>query len=144
MKSAGISTRLVALVYEFFLLAGVWLTLVLFPHAAAAAALGHALPGWVIWLHSYVLLGALYCWLWSRGRQTLAMRTWRLHLQTEDGRPLAIPHAAMRYFWAWPSIGLAGIGLLWAFLDGEGRFLHDRLARTRLLRGASESSGAAD
>lgn len=134
MKAAGIGTRLIALVYEFFLLAGVWLSLVLFPQVVAAAALGHALPGWVIWLHSYVLLGFLYCWLWSHGRRTLAMKTWKLRLQTEAGLPLAFAHAAMRYFWAWPSIGLAGIGLLWALFDSEGRFLHDRLARTRIVR----------
>ncbi len=26
-----------------------------------------------------------------------------------------------------------GLGFLWAFLDRDGQFLHDRLARTRLV-----------
>ena len=133
MSSAGLGRRLLSLVYEFFLLAGVWLSLVLFPQAIAASVFATAAPGWLIWLHSFVIFAAMYCWLWSDGRRTLPMKTWRLRLVTDEGRDLQAVHAAMRYFWAWPSYGLLGIGIAWAVFDAEGKFLHDRLARTRLL-----------
>jgi uncharacterized RDD family membrane protein YckC len=31
------------------------------------------------------------------------------------------------------SIGLAGIGILWALFDRDGQFLHDRIADTRIV-----------
>jgi uncharacterized RDD family membrane protein YckC len=133
MKSAPLGRQLLSLLYEAFLLAGVWLSLVLFPQAIAATVLEAAAPGWAIWLHSVVLFGAFYGWLWTSGRQTLAMKTWKLRLVTDEGRSLALEHAVMRFFWAWPSYGLAGIGIVWAFFDPDGKLLHDRLAKTRLL-----------
>lgn len=133
MRPAGLGRRLLSLVYEFFLLAGVWLSLVLFPQTIAATALSTAAPGWLVWVHSFIVLAAMYCWLWSSGRQTLAMKTWRLKLLTDEGENLQVAHAAMRYFWAWPSYGLLGIGVLWAIFDADGKLLHDRLARTQLV-----------
>ena len=131
--AAGLGRRLLSLVYESFLFAGVWLSLVLFPHAIAATAFSAAAPGWLVWLHSFVLFAAIYCWLWSSGRRTLPMKTWRLRLVTDDGDDLRPVHAAMRYLWAWPSYGLVGIGIAWAIVDADGKFLHDRMARTRLI-----------
>jgi uncharacterized RDD family membrane protein YckC len=133
MKAAGLGRRLASLLYESMLLLATWLSLVVFPHTIAAFLLGFAAPGWFVWGQTFLVLGALYVWLWCTGRQTLPMKTWKLRLLTEDGLPLAPSHALMRYFWAWPSYGLAGIGILWAFFDSEGKFLHDRLARTNLV-----------
>lgn len=131
--SAPLTRRLASLVYEIFLLAGVWLSLVLFPHGIIAAVREAAAPGWLIWLHTFAVLGAMYGWLWTRGRQTLAMKTWKLKLATDHGTELEAVHALMRFFWAWPSYGLLGAGILWALVDPEGKFLHDRLARTRIV-----------
>lgn len=133
MTSAGLGRRLLSLVYEFFLLAGVWLSLVLFPQTVAASVFAAVAPGWLIWLHSFAVFAAMYCWLWSAGRRTLPMKTWRLKLVTDDGGNLQAAHAAMRYFWAWPSYGMLGIGIVWALVDADGKFLHDRLAKTRLV-----------
>lgn len=130
---ATLGRRLLSLVYEAFLLVGVWLSLVLFPQAIISTIFEAVAPGWLIWLHSAVLLGALYGWLWAAGRQTLAMKTWKLKLVTDDGRNLATENALMHFFWAWPSYGLCGVGIIWAFFDADGKFLHDRLARTRLV-----------
>lgn len=133
MRPAGLGRRLLSLLYESFLLAGVWLSLVLFPQTIVATAFSIAAPGWLIWLHSCAVFAGMYCWLWSAGRQTLPMKTWRLRLVTDDGKDLQLAHAVMRFFWAWPSYGLLGIGVLWAIVDANGKLLHDRLARTQLV-----------
>jgi len=36
----------------------------------------------------------------------------------------------LRYALAWPSVLLFGAGLLWALIDRDRQFLHDRLAGT--------------
>ena len=133
MNPAPLGRQLLSLLYEALLLLGVWLSLVLFPQAIAATVLESAMPGWMIWLHSIALFGGLYAWLWTSGRQTLAMKTWKLRLVTDEGRALALEHAMMRFIWAWPSYGLAGIGIVWAMFDPERKLLHDRLAKTRLM-----------
>jgi uncharacterized RDD family membrane protein YckC len=79
-----------------------------------------------------IVAGCYFVWFWTHGGQTLAMKTWRLRLVTEDGNVVAIRTAILRFFAAVPSVGL-GVGVIWAMLDGEGRFLHDRLAHTRLI-----------
>ena len=52
---------------------------------------------------------------------------------TREGAPLAWRHALLRYAIALPGTLLFGIGFLWALLDRERLFLHDRLAGTRII-----------
>lgn len=103
----------------------------------------------------FFVIGLYFVWFWSRGRQTLPMKTWRIRLVDEHGGPLSYRRALLRYLlcWLWflPGMMLAwGIGqhwalvalptanvLLWAatvLLDPERQFLHDRIAGTRLIR----------
>lgn len=134
MPSAPLRIRLASLFYESLLTATVVVFGFALPQMVFSAATGVALGGALLWLHVYLLLMAYFGWQWSRGRRTLAMKTWRLRLQNEDGLPLTPGQALMRYFWAWPSVLLGGVGILWALVDRDGCFLHDRLARTRLVR----------
>ena len=95
------------------------------------------------------LLGAYSVFFWTRGRRTLGMKTWRLRLETCDGRPLDARDAVKRYVFAWigPALGLAAYasvgrwGLLagfvnyaWAWIDRDKLFLHDRFAGTSIVR----------
>ena len=130
---ASLRIRLSSLLYEVFLTSAVVFFGFLIPQAALGA-FGARWSGGALWAHLYLLLGVYFVWMWSHGRRTLAMKTWRLHLETEEGHPLSPGHAALRYFWSWPCVLLGGIGLWWALADRDGRFLHDRLAHTRLVR----------
>lgn len=124
--------RLISLVYESLLLIGIVavlsLPLVLF------STLTHLQVSIAV-IRVYVFLGlALYfLWHWQAGRQTLAMRTWKLRLVSRAGKPPTLTQLALRYTLAWPSIGAFGLGLLWAWVDRDRQFLHDRLAGTRLI-----------
>jgi uncharacterized RDD family membrane protein YckC len=80
-----------------------------------------------------VAVGIYFIWQWSRGGQTLPMKTWRLRLITANGRPLTVRQATCRYVLAVAGMLLGGISLVWAFIDRDHQFLHDRLAGTKIV-----------
>ena len=61
------------------------------------------------------------------------MKTWRIRVEAADGGPVRPGQAARRYLFAWAGAAALGIGFLWALLDRDGQYLHDRLAGTRLV-----------
>jgi uncharacterized RDD family membrane protein YckC len=89
----------------------------------------HLLQAWVV-----AVIGFYYVWFWTRGGQTLPMKTWRIRLVRADGGgPVNPGRAAHRYALAVLGLAAAGAGFLWALFDPERRFLHDRLAGTALV-----------
>ena len=72
------------------------------------------------------VLAAYFLWCWLRGGQTLAMRAWKIRLvDVTPGK------AAARFLIA---AALLPLSILWALVDRDGQFLHDRLAGTRLVK----------
>ena len=128
---AGLRRRLASMLYEALLLLGVLALTFLVPYLLLGLAAGIAPPGGLAWLHLFLVLGVYFVWYWRRQGQTLAMQTWRLALvNAADGRQPDLLHCWLRYALAWPSLWLGGIGLLWALIDRDRQFLHDRLAGT--------------
>ena len=80
-------------------------------------------------LQSFIGLffAAYFLWSWLRGGQTLAMKAWRIRLI--DITPAS---ALLRLILA-AILVPTGISLIWALFDRDRQFLHDRLARTRLV-----------
>lgn len=158
---ATLPRRVGALVYESLLLAalvliaGFVLTPLVSPDAGPERTL--QLPtagGRALSLAGVFSVAMAYCtWSWSAGRRTLPMKTWRLRLLTTAGRPVSLGRAALRYlaFWIGPTLAVGahlalraqGLGahaawlvafnFLWALIDPDRQFLHDRLAGTRLV-----------
>jgi len=97
-------------------------------HVASAGA---PLEGWLRHAHQLFVAGMLaayFLWCWLRGGQTLAMKAWKLRLAgVTPGRALA------RFLLALVLVP-TGIGIVWALVDRERQFLHDRIAGTRLVR----------
>ena len=119
--------------YECLLLLGILAALLVLPHVLLGAFAHRLASPILVQAHCFVVL-LIYClWFWSDGRQTLAMKTWRIRLVTRDGLPLRPAQALLRYLLCWPSIGLGGAGIVWAVFDRDRQFLHDRLAGTRLV-----------
>jgi uncharacterized RDD family membrane protein YckC len=165
--AAGFWHRLGASAYEAVLLAaliiGVGFALLPIVSPPAEAAAGgaptrsfYAISSGARILSGVVILGvcSLYCGgLWSGGRRTLAMRTWRLALSTSTGSAVPVSQALLRFAacFAGPALALAAfVGLqptghgrwaaallalnyAWACVDREGQFLQDRIAHTRLV-----------
>lgn len=122
------------MLYESLLLIGVLGFAFFLPQWLLAMLVKAVVPGPLLLLHLFLILLAYFGWLWKRSGQTLAMQTWRIRLVSADGRPLATRQVFLRYSLAWPSLFVCGIGILWALLDRDRQFLHDRLAGTRLIR----------
>ena len=135
---ASLGRRLLSLVYEALLVAAVVLAgslpFVMLAHGAGA----FTRP--LFQLYLVVLIGAYFTWQWRRGGRTLAMKTWRLRLVTRAGGELGWSHAVKRYLYALAGTLALGAGFLWALLDREGLFLHDRLARTRIIYAPATTS----
>lgn len=130
----AITRRLVSMLYDALLLIGVLAATLLAPYTLIAAFTQHIASPTLLKAHTFLVLLLYFVWFWIHGGQTLAMKTWRLRLMAADGRPLSLLQGLTRYLLAWPSLGLFGIGILWALIDRDHQFLHDRLAGTRIIR----------
>ncbi|MDD3354266.1 RDD family protein [Zoogloea sp.] len=133
VELAGLRRRLASMLYEVLLLLGVLALTFIVPHLILGIGTGYSPPGGVLWLHVYLVLAGYFIWYWRRGGQTLAMQTWKLRVVTTHGDGISLSQGWLRYSLAWPSVLLGGIGLLWALIDRDRQFLHDRLAGTRLV-----------
>ena len=130
--AAGIVRRLIAMLYEAFLLFAVMFFAGLaFRGAASAALSGQTLH--LFQLYLFLAVGLYFMWCWLRGGQTLAMKAWKLRLESAAGGPMTAAQALARYLLAWISLAAAGTGFLWALFDRDRQFLHDRIAGTRIV-----------
>jgi len=131
--SASFLRRLASMFYESLLVTAVLIFGWIFPHILLAAFAQAKAPAWLIQAHLFLLLLLYFAWFWLHGGQTLAMKTWKIRVANADGGPVRPAQAVLRYMAAWFSLGVAGIGIIWALVDRDGQFLHDRIAGTRLI-----------
>jgi uncharacterized RDD family membrane protein YckC len=127
----SIARRLAAMVYEAFLIFGVsfFAAWVFFfasgGRDATRGGLRTELQFFIL-----VVLAAYFLWCWLRGGQTLAMRAWRIRLA--DVTPAK---AVLRFVLA---AVLLPLSIIWALVDRDRQFLHDRLAGTRLINAGDQ------
>lgn len=131
-SSPGIKRRLVCLLYEALVVFSILIIGFLLPQIVLSGFGWNVAPRG-LWLHVFALLMLYFVWCWLNGGQTLPMKTWKLRLVDADDSALRPLQAVLRYLIALPSIMCFGIGLLWALVDKDHRFLHDRLAGTKIL-----------
>lgn len=132
VRAPGLARRIACAAYELVIVAAL-VMIATFPYLAVAgdSTTGlrrHLLQAWVL-----LVAGAYFVGFWTRGGQTLAMKTWRIRVEAAGGGRVAARRALARYVLAVAGGACLGIGFLWAFLDRDGQFLHDRLAGTRLV-----------
>lgn len=151
----GLRRRLAAFLYEGVLLFGVLMVAGLIYSPLTQQR--HALQGTLgLQVVVVVVVGLYFVWFWTRGGQTLAMKTWHIRLQRADGGPVTWPRATLRYLlcWLWflPSLAAARLADLkggWVVfsvtlagvlayaatsrLHPQRQFPHDALCGTRLV-----------
>ena len=131
--SASLLKRFAACVYELLLLIAIWLVcafgFVMFFGNADSAGKRLCLQ-FILWL----VAGAYFVWCWHKSGQTLAAQTWKIKLVNAQNETLSIKQAVLRYGLASASLLAAGVGFLWAFVDKEQLFLHDKLLNTKLIQ----------
>jgi len=155
-----LARRFAALVYELLLLVAVMFAanFALLPFVTPTRGSELVLPGLpervVLFCLVFAVLAAYFVWCWSNGRRTLAMKTWKLRLVRAGGGGVVTPKIALlRYLATWigPALAVAAyatlarhgwgahaawlvaFNFLWAYVDRDRLFLHDRVARTRIV-----------
>ena len=88
----------------------------------------HALQAWIV-----LVVGFYFVWFWTRGGQTLPMKTWHIRLVRHDGTAVGTARAIHRFVLALLGAAALGLGFLWALFDRDRQFLHDRLSGTALI-----------
>lgn len=135
--SPGLARRALSLVYETLLLVAVLFAGAL-PFLLLTREADPSLARLLLQLYLLALCGVYFVWQWLHGGQTLPMKTWQVKLVTRDGGSLALRHGLSRYLFAITGLALFGVGFLWAFIDRDRQFLHDRLAGTRIVAVSGE------
>ena len=169
-RDATLWRRYAALGYEGLLLAAIVLLVGFLTLAAVRPAGGEQptlsvppLPARVLSAcFVFAAVGLYFSWSWTGGRRTLPMKTWRLALVRSDGGMVDAKTAVTRYVAAWigPAVSLAAyaalqpanlgahaawlvaLGYLWPLVDPDRRFLHDRIAGTRIVMTAAKESNS--
>jgi uncharacterized RDD family membrane protein YckC len=88
----------------------------------------HVLQAWIV-----LVVGFYFVWFWTRGGQTLPMKTWHIRLVRHDGAAVGTARAIHRFVLALLGAAALGLGFLWALFDRDRQFLHDRLSGTALI-----------
>ncbi len=132
MNTPSLRRRLACNVYESLLLIAV-LFVAAFPIAAFVTNLPPDMG--VALLRGYLIVVAgIYLTLFWRKGQTLAMKTWDIHLTAANGDAPSRAQVWLRYLLACLNLALLGIGWWSALIRNDRQFLQDRLAGTRLSR----------
>lgn len=127
----GLGRRLACVLYESLLLMAVCL-IAAFPFVPLTASLDPALGRPLLQGYLLLVAGGYFTVFWRRG-QTLAMKTWRLRMESRTGGPVGRGQAWLRYGLACLNLLVLGLGWWSALLTQDGQFLQDRLAGTRLV-----------
>ena len=156
---ATLPRRLAALLYEALLVTALVFVLgfamlpLVSPRASGALGVPPAPQRAALFCVTFAVLALYFTWCWSDGRRTLAQKSWRLALSRRDGSVPGRRTALARYLAAWigpalaviayvplHSLGLGahaawlvGFNFLFALIDRERQFLHDRMAGTRVV-----------
>jgi uncharacterized RDD family membrane protein YckC len=131
----SLARRLASLVYEAFLVFAVsFFAAWLFFFASGGRDATQGIVRKELQLFILVALASYFLWCWLRGGQTLAMRAWRIRLVDVTPRK-----AVIRFVLA---AALLPLSILWALVDRDRQFLHDRLAGTRLINAGDQKAAA--
>jgi uncharacterized RDD family membrane protein YckC len=130
-QNTGLGRRMGAVLYDALLVLAL-LFLATLPFIAARGG-APVEPGDPV----YQLVMLLVAWLfyavfWSRYGRTLGLQSWRLRIETTDGRKPTFAAASLRFFTAIVSWLPLGLGFWWQLWDIENLTWHDRWSKTRL------------
>ena len=122
-----------ACIYELLLLLALWMLCTwIFVRLFGDAT--HGNKRYFLQLFLWLVTGAYFVWCWTKTGQTLATKTWKIKLVNQQNSTLSIKQAMIRYALASASMLACGLGFIWALVDKNGLFLHDRLLKTRFIR----------
>jgi len=130
---ASLMRRMLSLGYEVLMLCAV-LVLAAAPIAVLSRGVDHLIARPLLQLYLMIVAGAYFVFQWGRGGQTLPMKTWHLRLVRRDGGRMGRRQAVQRYCLALAGTLALGAGFVWALIDRDRQFLHDRFTGTVIVK----------
>lgn len=125
---AGFLTRAAAYIVDAFLLSFAGGA---FPYLVLNAGNGDV-PQGVAGGTSLLVSFLYFVFFWSElgGGRTLGMRLLGLGVVAEDGGPVAILEAVVRWIGLWVSFAFCFVGVVWVAADDRKQGWHDKMAHT--------------
>ena len=131
MQNASLLRRLGAMLYDgLLILACLFLGTLPFVALRDGEAVAAGDPLYRLAL--VVIVYLFFVVFWVRYGRTLGMQSWKLRIETVDGRRPCVRAASLRFGAAILSWAALGLGFLWQLVDRDGLSWHDRLSGTRL------------
>lgn len=141
---ASVKRRLAALVYDAFLLFGLWvvplfvITALLnarqpMPEQGVAHELPSIAPQPVLLLYMIAVAVGFYSYFWRQSGQTLGMQAWRIRVDSVDGGRPSWRQCLTRAGVGLLSLLCAGCGYWWIWIDKDRASWHDRASNTRVV-----------
>lgn len=125
--------RIAVMMYDGFLLAAVLFFTATIPTVAFEITRESALyPLLIVFIYGMAFL--YYGWFWTHGGQTLAMKTWNIHIESTERQGVSWRQAFIRFIVAFLGWFPLGLGYLWSLIRKDGATWHDMASKTRLVR----------
>lgn len=154
MKSVGLIKRLIVIIYDGLLLAGVVLVAFAPLYFLLSMTSSEFQQSTLVFAikSTYILTVCFlfYGWFWTHGGQTLGMKAWNLFLVNPQGKFISWPQALTRYIAAWCSWGFAagmlylagidrwylaiGLGFTWMLTNRTRLTWHDIISNSRIVQ----------
>ena len=129
-RGASLARRLGAMLYDGMLVLALWMV-TLFPMVALQ---NNAVLGATVQTLLFLELYAFFIFFWMYRGQTLGMLAWKLAIVTNDGAPVTLRMATLRFFAAMLALLCFGLGYFWILLDPQRRSWSDMLSASRIVR----------
>lgn len=131
-QHASLVKRSAAILYETLTLIAVWL-LCTFVFVMITGNVDTAIERFLLQMVLWIVTGIYFVACWITTGQTLAAQAWKVKVVDADNALLSLRQALLRYILVNLSLFMFGLGFLWALIDKEHLFLHDRILNTRLI-----------
>lgn len=133
---AHLGWRLLAAVYDLLPLLALWFVAAVLALALSGGALDVRRGADRLLMQALVLAAsaAYFAVSWARGGQTIGMKPWRLRVVRDDGGPVSLRLALLRFVVAVLALAPAGLGFWWALFEPRRRCWHDLASGTLVVR----------
>jgi uncharacterized RDD family membrane protein YckC len=131
VKTANPMRRLGAFIYDMLLI--ISLLMVATGIITTGFNGGESVQGPIFQSFLFILVYLFLSFFWMRNGQTLGMLAWRLRVQTTEGERLNFKQCLLRYIVGILSIGAAGAGFLWMFVNKQKMTWHDLASGTHVV-----------
>ena len=145
LPHAGVLPRLMALVYDILIVAGLWMVYGFFAMLVASTFGGlHCQPehidytpcvgGPLYQLGLLLVTAGYFFWSWRAAGQTIGMRAWRLMVANNNGMQLSWYQCVIRALVGPVSLGCFCLGFIWGHFRSDGASWHDLASGSEVRR----------